>query len=97
MAYDVDGVKIGSILVNRPYNQYFYVFDIKNVGGLRRLYMHGVDLMNGQLFNTSYYCWNVSDIANERELIEFYDYLKTHQLTIDLNLKTIRKEYNFNT
>lgn len=97
MAFDVDGAKIGSILVNRPHNQYFYVFDIKNVGGLRILYMHGVDLMDGQLFNTSYCHWHVTDIASAGELVEFFDYLKTHQLTIDLNLKTIRKEYNFNT
>ena len=94
MAYDINNIKVGDILVNTPYEEYFYVFD---VDVSNKPLMHGVSLPSGNLFNHKYDGWVVKDKASDEQVEKFYNFLKDNNIVVDMNLKKIRRGYNFNT
>ena len=95
MVYDVNNIKVGDILVNTPHEEYFYVFDI-DVSSNEPL-MHGVSLPDGNLFNHKYDGWIVKDKASDKQVENFYNFLKDKNIVVDMNLKKIRRGFNFNT
>lgn len=95
MTYDINNIKVGDILVNTPYEEYFYVFDV-DVESNKPL-MHGVSLRSGNLFNYKYDGWIVRDKASDEQVEKFYNFLKDNNIVVDMNLKKIRIGFNFNT